>query len=132
MKSEHVVPGDLPALWRARADFLNQYGDPNTARLWMLAAVELERALEVFGEETLTLTEAARAAGYTAGYLGLLVKEGKIPNAGRTGAPRIRRADIPIKNPDGPGRPARRVEETVENAGKLTPLKSKRKGGRER
>ncbi len=40
-----LIPGDLPALWRRRADFLHEYGDPNSARLWMLAAVELERTL---------------------------------------------------------------------------------------
>lgn len=57
----HFIPGDLPALWRQRADFLQQYADPNSAPLWMLAAVELERALESFGAETLTITEAARA-----------------------------------------------------------------------
>lgn len=101
------IPGDLPALWRERAAFLREYGDPNSARLWELAAVELERAWGTFEGETLSLTDAARASGYTADHLGALVKRGKIPNAGRSGAPRIRRHDLPQKPSHGPGRPAR-------------------------
>jgi len=34
-----------------------QFGDPNSARLWRTAAVELERALKAFGEQTLTVAE---------------------------------------------------------------------------
>jgi hypothetical protein len=103
----HIIPGDLPAVWRERAETLRTYGDPNSARLWEIAAVELERAMEVFGQETLSLTEAARESGFTADHLGALVKRGKIPNAGRTGAPRIRRHDLPQKRSGGPGRPTR-------------------------
>ncbi|MDP9179306.1 MAG: hypothetical protein M3O61_16645 [Gemmatimonadota bacterium] len=104
----HVIPGDLPAVWRKRAEYLREFGDPNSARLWELGAIELERAMQVFSEETLSLTEAARESGYTADHLGALVKRGKIPNAGRTNAPRIRRHDLPNKGPNGPGRPTRR------------------------
>jgi len=103
-----IIPGDLPAIWRERAETLRTYGDPNSARLWDIAAVELERATQLFTAETLSLTEAARASGYTADHLGSLVKRGKIPNAGRTNAPRIRRSDLPPnKRPGGRGRPAR-------------------------
>jgi hypothetical protein len=98
------IPGDLPAQWPERAGFLHQYGDPDSARLWQIAAAELERALEALGEETLSLAEAARVSGYTADHLGGLVKRGIIPNAGRRGAPRIRRQDLPSKKPNGPGR----------------------------
>jgi hypothetical protein len=102
------LPGDLPARWRERAETLKQYGDANSARLWDIAATELERALELFGAETLTLVEAARESGYSADHLGSLVKRKKIPNAGRTHAPRIRRQDLPPKKePGGRGRPAR-------------------------
>lgn len=126
---KRLVPGDLPSLWRERADYLREYGDPNSARLWLLAAVELERALEVFGAETLSLTEAAEVSGYSAGYLGSLVKRRTIPNAGRKGAPRIRRADVPLKRPNGPGRPARPTQEQDEqNAGDLTPITRSKRG----
>jgi hypothetical protein len=98
------IPGDLPALWRARAETLSTYGDPNSARLWNIAATELERAMESADAETLTVAEAARISGYSAAYLGSLIKREKIPNAGRTHAPRIRRQDLPPKKTTGRSR----------------------------
>src|SRR4051812_9726264 len=100
-------PRNLSATWRQRADFLRDYGDTNIARLWELAARELDAALEAHGDDTLSLKDAARESGYTADHLGLLVKRGAIPNAGRSGAPRIRRVDLPIGEAEGPGRPSR-------------------------
>lgn len=73
-------PSELIEDWRKRAEFLADYGDPNSARLWNLAATELARALEALGEETLDLQQAARASGYTADHLGSLFRRGKIPN----------------------------------------------------
>ena len=78
-----MSPGDLPAHWRNRAQFLSNYGDPNSARLWQIAATELEQALRTLGEETLLLVEAAAVSGYSAEHLGTLVRKGKIPNYGR-------------------------------------------------
>ncbi len=48
-------------------------------------------------EESLNLTQAAAESGYSADYLGRLVKNGTIPNAGRPNAPRIQRANLPRK-----------------------------------
>ncbi len=62
-------PADLLRAWNERADYLHEFGDPNTARLWRLAAVELERALEAFDAETLTLTEASKVSGYSPDYI---------------------------------------------------------------
>ncbi len=45
--------------------------------------------------EELTLTEAARRSGNSAGHLGRLVRQGKLPNAGRKYAPKIRVGDLP-------------------------------------
>ena len=101
-------PASLLTTWRERAAHLQQFGDPDSARLWMLAAAELERALATVADETLSLVEAARISGFTSDYLGRLVKTGKITNVGRPGAPRIRRADLPEKKSNGPGRPRRR------------------------
>lgn len=102
------VPGDLAGQWRQRAAFLSDFGDANSARLWQTAAAELDDALKVHAEETLTLVEAAVVSGYTADHLGSLVRSGKIPNAGRSDAPRIRHADLPNKSPTSPGRPRKR------------------------
>ena len=101
------TPGDLPDIWRQRAEFLKEYGDPSTGRLWQLAAVELDRALRVLGEETLTLVEAAALCGYSSDHLGSLVCKGKLPNYGRKNAPRILRSDLPAKTSASPGRPQR-------------------------
>ena len=54
------------------------------------------------GSELLSLTEAARLSGYSADHLGRLIRQGIIPNAGRTHAPAIQRSDLPLK-PGGRG-----------------------------
>ncbi len=54
-------------------------------------------ALSADRDTLLNLTVAASESGYSADYLGRLVKDGTIPNAGRPGAPRIRRGDLPRK-----------------------------------
>ncbi len=69
-------PGDLPSIWRQRAQFLKEYGDPNSGRLWALAATELDQSLRVLGEDTLTLGEAAALSGYSADHIGSLVRHG--------------------------------------------------------
>jgi hypothetical protein len=48
-------------------------------------------------EESLKLTQAAAESGYSSDYLGRLVKNGTIPNAGRPNAPRIQRSNLPRK-----------------------------------
>ena len=44
--------------------------------------------------ELLSLTEAAERTGHTADHIGRLVREGKVPNAGRKNAPRVRVRDL--------------------------------------
>lgn len=119
-----LIPGDLPAPWRQRADFLQQYGDPDSARLWMLAAAELERALEAFGAETLTLAQAASATGYSANYLSKQIAAGAIPNAGKKHSPRVRRAGLKAKPQGGRGRPPRPAEQQQKD---ITPISKLRR-----
>ena len=117
-----LIPEALPHRWRERAELLRDWGaDEGAARLWERAAGELEQALRASGDETLTLVQAARETGLTADHVGDLVRRGVIPNAGRKGAPRIRRADLPIKQPKHgptPERPLRVGDRT-----RLTELK---------
>jgi len=102
-----ILPSDLPALWRERAETLAQYGDSNVSRIWNIAAKELSRAMELSAVETLSLADASRVCGYSSAYLSAQIKRGTIPNAGRNHAPRIRRQDLPPnKQPGGRGRPA--------------------------
>jgi hypothetical protein len=68
-------------------------------------ADELDAAMNAQSDTTLNLREAAKRSGYDHDHLGQLVRTGKIPNAGRTNAPRIRIGDLPMKAPNGRGRP---------------------------
>ena len=84
----------LPTAWRARADDLRPYAAP-AAIAWERAADELEAALAAEADELLTLAEAAAESGYSDRRLRELIADGTIPQAGRKGAPRIRRGDLP-------------------------------------
>jgi hypothetical protein len=86
---------ELAAEWRHRAELLTQYGDPNTARLWRLAADELDRAVAAEREATLTLKAASERSGYSVDHLADLIRRGVLPNAGRKGAPRLQIRDLP-------------------------------------
>ena len=88
---------NLPGAWRKRAKELRRYGGERPAAALEACAAELETALRDRDETTLSLTEAARESGYTADHLGRLVRDGRIPNAGRPGVPRIARVHLPRK-----------------------------------
>lgn len=93
-----MTVSELPRAWRERAEQVRRFAvDDRAAQLWEAAAEELERALQEAAGEVLNLQQAAAESGYTADYLGRLVREGKIPNAGRKHAPKIRRQDLPRK-----------------------------------
>lgn len=85
--------------WRQKAELFRQHGHEATARAYELCSTELEEALTAGENELLDLQEAARESGYSADYLGRLVRAGRIRNAGRRNAPRIRRGDLP-KRPE--------------------------------
>ncbi len=87
---------DLPTAWRERAEELRRYSVP-AANAYEDVADELEQALRRRDDDVLNLTQAAQESGYSADYLGKLVKAGGIENKGRAGAPRIRRCDLPRK-----------------------------------
>lgn len=87
----------LVAEWQATAATLRSYGAVAQATVLERCAEQLEARLEEQGATPLTLQEASDLSGYSSDHLGRLVREGKIPNAGRPGAPRIAREDVPIK-----------------------------------
>ena len=89
---------DLPTIFRERAAFLRENAAAEqAATAWDRAAIEVEAALHAHGLETLTLLDSALESGYSSDHLGRMIREGKIPNAGRRGAPRIARQDLPGK-----------------------------------
>ena len=87
----------LPANWRRHAKRLRRYGGEPPATALERCAAELEATLTERDETTFSLVEASRESGYSADHLGRLVRDGKIPNAGRAGAPRIALKDLPRK-----------------------------------
>jgi hypothetical protein len=102
MATARTSPGTTPvdellARWRAEAELLRRYGHAATAAACELHAREVAAVLSAVGAEQLTLSEAAAESGFSEEHLGRLVREGKLPNVGRRGAPRIRRADLPLK-----------------------------------
>ena len=94
----------LPADWRRQAKSLRRYGGETPATAIERCAEDLEATLVERDETTFSLVEASRESGYSADHLGRLVRDGKIPNAGRPGAPRIALKDLPRKAhaPDPP------------------------------
>ena len=89
---------DLAVRWKTEADTLERrYADERAARLFRLHAVELEEAIREEEAEALTLQEASAESGFSADHLGRLLRDGKLPNAGRPHAPRIRRDRLPVK-----------------------------------
>ena len=95
--SDRTSVETLPAAWRRQAKALRRYGGETPAVALDSCAAELEATLIEKDEITFSLTEAARESGYSADHLGRLVRDGKIPNAGRPGAPRIVRSHLPRK-----------------------------------
>ncbi len=87
----------LPGAWRTQAKTLRQYGGETPAVALEACAAQLEATLRERDETTLSLTDAARESGYSADHLGRLVRDGRIPNAGRPGAPRIALRHLPRK-----------------------------------
>ena len=103
----HASLQTLLDAWLRQAEALRRYGGGNLALTLERCADELEATLRERDETTLTLTDAARESGYSREHLGRLVRDGKIPNAGRPGAPRIARRHLPRKrqDPDTPTGP---------------------------
>ena len=92
-----MTPVELAARWRQDAEVCARYGDERGAGVLHRVADELDAALRATGDEALTLEAAAMESGYSRDRLRHMVADGEIPNAGRRGAPRIRRGDLPRK-----------------------------------
>ena len=86
----------LPATWRERADLIRPYAE-SAAKAWDDAAEELERQLRDREDELLNLTVAGKECGYTPDWLGRLIRQRRLVNCGKPGAPKVRRGDLPKK-----------------------------------
>ncbi len=87
----------LSSRWRTRAQLFRDHEEVSLAIAYETCAAALEEALDSKGARLLNLQEAAELSGYSADHLGRLVREEKIQNGGRPGAPRIRIKDLPRK-----------------------------------
>jgi hypothetical protein len=85
---------DLVATWTARAESLAPYAAA-AAEAFRRAAAELEAELRDRANEGLTLEQASAESGYAVDSLRHMVRDGKLANAGRRGAPLVRRGDLP-------------------------------------
>lgn len=96
-----AAPLALDALrrrWLARRDELRRlHALVDGATLCEELLGELDQLADTAAAELLSLGQAAAESGYSADHLGRLIREGKLVNAGRANAPRIRRRDLPRK-----------------------------------
>jgi hypothetical protein len=104
-KSEYSTSGvacpsllELPGTWREAAANRRRFGPDPVATALDVCARELDAALQDLEDVPLTLKRAAAESGYSEDHLGRQVREGRIPNAGRPNAPRVRRGDLPRKH----------------------------------
>ena len=89
---------DLPPKWRSDARFFRDHDQTSVAVAYERCVDALEEGLRQEGETALTLAEAAEESGYSVDHLSRLLREGKIQNAGRRGAPRIAARDLPRRS----------------------------------
>lgn len=100
--------GDLIAKWTARGAGWRDDGGalvPGEAIARQIVA-DLQAVDQSYTNEPVTLREAAMFGGYSYAHLQRLVADKVIPDIGRKGSPRIRRADVPIKAGHGLREPA--------------------------
>ncbi len=96
----NTVPGiaELLVKWEADAARMEDFADTRGAFLCRRFAAELSEVIRAQQDETLTLAEAALESGYSLDHLQHQIADGSLPNAGRKGAPRIRRGNLTIKS----------------------------------
>jgi hypothetical protein len=96
--SRRIAIGAIILRWtERRAEWSRLHVMVDGAALASEIVAELEGIAEGDGGDELTLAAAAALSGYSTDHLARLVRQGTLPNAGRRGAPRIRRADLPIR-----------------------------------
>jgi hypothetical protein len=95
-RHEHIT--EIIARWSAReAEWSRLGASVNGSALAAEVIADLEKIAASDGGDELTLTAASTLSGYSTDHLSRLIREGSIPNAGKKGSPRIRRADLPIR-----------------------------------
>ena len=86
--------------WRAEVALLERRGLARESRMVESFAADLEQRLGMWLDELLTVEGAAGEVGSTYDGIRKRIARGDLPNAGRQGAPKIRRADLLNTNGD--------------------------------
>ncbi len=95
-----MSPEEFTAKWATEADAMQRRGATvNGAGVLAEVLADFKAMQASQAEALLSLSEAASRSGYSAEHLGRLIREHRLPNSGRKGAPRIRAADLPRKPP---------------------------------
>jgi hypothetical protein len=90
-----VTLDELRRHWAQRRDEWRKLGvQVDGAKLADEILEELEHLASADADELLTLTDAAREAQLHPDSIGRAIRQGRIPNAGRPNAPRVRRGDL--------------------------------------
>ena len=86
---------ELLLSWTQRRDEWRKLGvQVDGAKLAAEILAELEQLATADADELLTLTDAAREAQLHPDSIGRAIRQGRIANAGRPNAPRVRRGDL--------------------------------------
>ena len=88
-------PLALAERWRDEAAVLRRCGRERTATLCETHATQMMEAFGAYLLEPLSIEVAAEESGYSPSRLYSLVESGVVENAGKPGAPLIRRCDLP-------------------------------------
>ena len=93
-----MTPAEFLAKWATEADAMQRRGVMvNGAGLLSEVLADFKALMSGQSEAVMSLPEAAARSGYSVEHLGRLVRQGRVPNAGRKGAPRVKAADLPRK-----------------------------------
>ena len=93
-----MTVAELMTVWRDRqAEYASSAAMVSGAAMLSRMLQELEAALTGERSEELTISEASHVSGFSTEHLARLVRQGRIANVGRKGAPRVRRGDLPSK-----------------------------------
>lgn len=84
--------------WRARRDQYRQDGALVVGeKIAALVVADLEAVLAAEADTLVTLAQASAESGFSADYLGRLVRSGKLTNYGRKNAPRVAMSELAKK-----------------------------------
>lgn len=109
---------EVLARWRERRDEWRRLGvSVDGAAICDEFLADLNGVESVAGQAPLNLQEAAAASGYSASYLGRLIRSGKLPNRGRPHAPKLYLSDLPQKPGLNLRRPSPQIAES--NKGRI-------------